>query len=118
MTAAAAVLAVAGNCWPVFLRFRGGKGVATGFGAMLALVPWATGPAALVWVVIALTFRYASLASITAALTVPIGALVLYDGVRVVGAAVVAAIVVLRHRDNLTRLLSGTERRIGQRMTT
>src|SRR5262245_24027247 len=46
--AAGAVLAVVGNCWPVFLRFRGGKGVATGFGAFLALMPWATVPAALV----------------------------------------------------------------------
>jgi glycerol-3-phosphate acyltransferase PlsY len=117
MTAAAAVLAVAGNCWPVFLRFRGGKGVATGFGAMLALVPWATGPAALVWIAIALTFRYASLASITASLTLPLGALVLYDAVRVAASSAVAVIVIVRHRENIARLVAGTERRIGGRVT-
>ncbi len=71
--AAGAVLAVVGNCWPVFLRFRGGKGVATGFGAFLALQPWATGPAALVWLVVVASFRYVSLASIMACLCLPLG---------------------------------------------
>ena len=60
------VIAIVGNCWPVFLRFRGGKGVATGFGAFLALAPLATAPAALVWVIVTATFRYISLASILA----------------------------------------------------
>ncbi|MBI2218477.1 MAG: glycerol-3-phosphate 1-O-acyltransferase PlsY [Candidatus Rokubacteria bacterium] len=116
-TAAAAAIAVAGNCWPVFLRFRGGKGVATGFGAMLSLVPWATLPAAVAWLVIALTFRYASLASVIAAATVPLGALVLYSHVpaRWVAALAVAVVIVWRHRENIARLLAGTERRIGDR---
>ena len=57
--AAGAVLAIVGNCWPVFLRFRGGKGVATGFGAFLNLALLATAPAALVWIVVAASFRYA-----------------------------------------------------------
>jgi acyl phosphate:glycerol-3-phosphate acyltransferase len=113
--AAAAALAVAGNCWSVFLGFHGGKGVATGFGAMLALVPWATVPAAVVWAAIVITFRYASLASVTAALTVPIGALVLYRPPRFVAALAVAAIVLVRHRENIGRLLAGTERRLGER---
>jgi glycerol-3-phosphate acyltransferase PlsY len=116
-TAAAAALVVAGNCWPVFLRFRGGKGVATGFGAMLALVPWATVPAAVVWLAVAATFRYASLASVIAAATVPLGSLVLYGHVpaRFVATLVVAAVIVWRHRENIARLLAGTERRIGER---
>jgi acyl phosphate:glycerol-3-phosphate acyltransferase len=112
--AVAAVSAVAGNCWSVFLRFRGGKGVATGFGALLALVPLATAPAALVWLTVALTLRYASLASLMAALCVPLGALILRYPADAVGAsAVAAAIVFYRHRENITRLLAGTERRLG-----
>ena len=66
-TAGGAVAAIVGNCWSVFLRFRGGKGVATGLGAYLALIPWATAPAVVVWVAVTGTFRFVSLASITAA---------------------------------------------------
>ena len=116
VTAAGAVAAVGGNCWSVFLGFRGGKGVATGFGAMLRLLPVATLPAALVWAVIAATFRYASLASLTAALCLPVGAIVMARPVsEIVAAAGVAAVVVLRHRDNIARLSTGTERKIGRR---
>jgi glycerol-3-phosphate acyltransferase PlsY len=116
VTAAAAVAAVVGNCWSLFLRFRGGKGVATGLGALLYLVPWATAPAALVWLAIAASFRYVSLASITAALCVPLGAVLLrYPGSYVLAALVVSVIVVARHRDNISRLLAGNERRLGAR---
>jgi len=118
VTAAAAVAAVLGNCWSVFLRFRGGKGVATGLGALLHLVPWATAPAALVWIVIVASFRYVSLASITAALCVPLGAALLgYPGSHTLAALAVAVIVVARHRDNIARLLAGNERRFGARAT-
>jgi glycerol-3-phosphate acyltransferase PlsY len=114
--AVAAVASVAGNCWSVFLGFRGGKGVATGLGACLALVPLATVPAALAWVVVAMTLRYASLASLMAALCVPLGALVLrYPVDSVVACAVAMAIVFYRHRENIARLLNGTERRLGER---
>ena len=65
--AAATVAAVVGNCWSVFLGFRGGKGVATGLGALLRIVPLALLPAALVWLVVTITFRYVSLGSILAA---------------------------------------------------
>ncbi|MGH7311724.1 MAG: glycerol-3-phosphate 1-O-acyltransferase PlsY [Candidatus Rokuibacteriota bacterium] len=115
-SAVAAVAAILGNCWSVYLRFRGGKGVATGLGAFLHVAPWATAPAALVWLVTAITFRYVSLASLMAALCVPIGALVLgYARESVAACAVAAAIVVYRHRDNIGRLLAGTERRLGER---
>jgi glycerol-3-phosphate acyltransferase PlsY len=114
--AASAVAAIAGNCWSPFLLFRGGKGMATGLGAFLHLVPRATLPAMLVWVAVALTFRYASLASLMAALCVPLGALALGDSQEsVVGAAAAAAIIFFRHRDNIARLLAGTERRLGAR---
>ncbi len=115
--AVGAVLAIGGNCWSVFLGFRGGKGVATGFGAFLALAPLATAPAALVWVVVVATFRYVSLASVMACLCLPIGVAVLSYYPRPFIAAAVAAgvIIIYRHRENLGRLLSGNERRLGER---
>jgi glycerol-3-phosphate acyltransferase PlsY len=113
---AAAVAAVAGNCWPVFLRFRGGKGVATGLGALLALVPLAVAPAAIVWMAITASFRYVSLGSVLAALCVPLGSVMLgYPWSAALASAAVAAIIVARHRENIGRLLTGTERRLGGR---
>jgi glycerol-3-phosphate acyltransferase PlsY len=114
--AACAVLAVVGHCWPVYLGFRGGKGVATALGAFLVLIPWATLPAALVWIVIVASFRYVSLGSMLAAVCVPVGALLLgYPGASAIAALAVAAIILARHRDNIARLLAGTERRLGYR---
>lgn len=113
-----AVLAVVGNCWPVFLRFRGGKGMATGLGAFLHLMPWTVLPALLVWAVIALTFRYVSLASLSAALCLPLGAFLLHDHWSRVAAALAAGLIIaLRHRENVTRLLSGTEHKLGERVS-
>ncbi len=114
VTAACAVAAVIGNCWSVFLGFRGGKGVATGLGAFLRLVPWAAVAAIPVFAVVAGTTRYVSLASLLAACLVPVGALALgYPTASVMACVAVAAIVVLRHRDNIARLASGSERRLG-----
>jgi glycerol-3-phosphate acyltransferase PlsY len=114
--AAAAVLAIVGNCWPVFLRFRGGKGVATGFGAFLALAPMATVPAALVWLVVVASFRFVSLGSVMACVCLPIGAGALgYPRSALVAAVVAGMIIVYRHRENLGRLLRGNERRLGER---
>lgn len=113
--AASAVAAIAGNCWSIFLGFRGGKGVATGLGALLVLVPWATLPAALVWILVTVTFRYVSLASVLATACVPLGATILgYPGPSILACVVITAIIVLRHRENLTRLLAGSEPRLGQ----
>jgi glycerol-3-phosphate acyltransferase PlsY len=115
---ASAVAAVIGNCWSVFLRFRGGKGVATGLGALLMLVPWAIGPSAMVFLVVVLTTRYVSLGSLLGALGVPVVALVLgYPLGSVIAAALVALIIVGRHHQNIARLWSGTENRLGRRMT-
>lgn len=118
LTAGCALAAVVGNCWPVFLRFRGGKGVATGLGALLRLAPLATLPAAAVWVAVTAMFRYVSLGSLTAAACVPVGALLLGEpGVVVGGTAAVALLVVLRHHANIARLLAGREPRLGTRAT-
>lgn len=117
-TAACAVAAVIGNCWSVFLGFRGGKGVATGLGALLQLVPWAVVPAAAVWLGVTISFRYVSLGSILAAVCVAIGApLFGYPGPFALAALGVAAIVVARHHANIARLLAGHEPKVGQRRT-
>jgi acyl phosphate:glycerol-3-phosphate acyltransferase len=114
--AASAVAAVIGNCWSVFLGFRGGKGVATGLGALLRIVPLAVLPAALVWLVATISFRYVSLASILAASCVPLGALLLGTPAPfVIAAFAVGTIIVVRHHANITRLLAGHEPKLGHR---
>jgi glycerol-3-phosphate acyltransferase PlsY len=116
VAALAAVLAVVGNCWPVYLGFRGGKGVATGLGAFLALIPWAVLPAAAVWGATTGTSRYVSLGSVAACIALPVAAAFLgYPLHAVAAAAAVGALIVWRHRDNLRRLRAGTERRLGRR---
>jgi glycerol-3-phosphate acyltransferase PlsY len=113
---AATVAAVTGNCWSVFLGFRGGKGVATGLGALLHCLPLATLAALPVFVVVAATTRYVSLASLLAASCVPLGAVMLcYPAPSTVAAVLVAVIVIARHHANITRLRAGTESRLGQR---
>jgi glycerol-3-phosphate acyltransferase PlsY len=115
VTAAATAAAVAGNCWSVFLGFRGGKGVATGLGALLRSVPLATLAALPVFVAVAATTRLVSLASLLATLCVPLGAWLLgYPAAAAVAALAVAAIIVVRHHENIARLRAGTESRLGR----
>lgn len=117
--AGGAVVAIVGNCWPVFLAFRGGKGVATGLGAFLALIPWAVAPAAVLWLVVTALSRYVSLASIVACLSLPVGAALLgYSRHAMIAGAAAAVIILWRHRENLVRLAGGTERRLGERART
>jgi len=114
--AVAAVAAVAGNCWSQFLGFRGGKGVATGLGALLRLAPLATLAALPVFVAVVATTRWVSLGSLLGAACVPLGALVLGSPPGVVlAAAAIAGLVIVRHRDNIGRLLAGKEHRLGER---
>jgi acyl phosphate:glycerol-3-phosphate acyltransferase len=115
-TGAAAVLAVIGNCWPVFLGFRGGKGVATALGAFLRITPWALIPAAIVWGSLVASFRFVSLASLCAVIGLPVAILALgYPPASAVAGLAVAVIVVARHHENIHRLLAGTEARFGER---
>jgi glycerol-3-phosphate acyltransferase PlsY len=112
---AGAVLAVVGNCWPVFLGFRGGKGVATGLGAVLRITPWAVVPAAAVWVALVASLRFVSLASICAVIGLPVAILALgYPPVLATAGLAIAVIVVARHHENIRRLLAGTENRFGR----
>ena len=119
---AAAVLAVVGNCWPVFLRFQGGKGVATGLGAFLRVTPWALIPAAVVFAALVASFRFVSLASLCAVIGLPLAILALgYPAALALAGLAVAIIVIARHHANIQRLLAGTEsalRRAGARLRT
>lgn len=108
--AGTAVAAVVGHMYPVFFGFKGGKGVATTFGAVAALVyPVALFMAA-VWVLAAMATRYASLASMAAAVAAPLFALVfIREPAYIVGLAIIAALLVYRHRGNIGRLRQGSE---------
>jgi len=118
---AAGLAAVAGHIWPVFARFRGGKGVATACGVFAAMAPLATLAAVVLWLAIVIPTRYVSLGSIAAALFLPwaiwIEAGILGTGrptALILTAGLVAVAVVLRHLGNIKRLLNGTENRFGQ----
>jgi glycerol-3-phosphate acyltransferase PlsY len=110
--------------YPLWLRFRGGKGVATAAGALGALAPLAMSLSLVVFVAVVTWKRYVSLASIAAACTFPLFVLLLAardDGARaeasfLVGSTLVPLLVVWRHRGNLRRLVAGTERRLGKGM--
>jgi glycerol-3-phosphate acyltransferase PlsY len=111
---------IIGHIFPVFLNFKGGKGVSTAAGAIMALAPWALITALVVWVVVFLVSRYVSLASITAAAVLPViqWIFVLTNDKSMLVAAVLTAIAVLaifRHRSNIQRLLDGTESRFGKK---
>lgn len=114
--AATAVAAFLGHLYPVFFGFRGGKGVATGFGALTALAWPAAAGALLVWMAMAAVFRYSSLAALTAAAAAPLFvALWRPHPAMVAAAAVISLLLVWRHRENIQRLLSGTEGKLGAR---
>jgi len=132
--ACVALATILGHVFPIYLRFKGGKGVATTFGALLALWPFVTIPCAIAmiaWVITLKLTRYVSVASCIAAIALPIGVLACADltirialGANVVGGialvwpyaavtALIAALVVLRHRGNLARVRAGTEPKVG-----
>ncbi len=114
--AAVGAAVVVGHVWPVWLRFRGGKGVAAAGGVFAVLAPVATALAGAVFVLVVATSRYVSLGSMIAAAVLPLLALAVGAPPATVGAAVgVGVLIVARHRENLTRLRSGTERRLAFR---
>jgi acyl phosphate:glycerol-3-phosphate acyltransferase len=115
---AAGLAAILGHVFPVWLRFRGGKGVATTFGVMAGLSTAATVLAGAVWAVVYLVSRTVSLASIAAALALPAGVLLLERAgdrflVLLAFSAAVALLIIIRHRSNIARLLRGEELRFG-----
>jgi acyl phosphate:glycerol-3-phosphate acyltransferase len=114
--AVAGLAAIVGHIYPVWLRFRGGKGVATACGVFTALAPGAVVPALAVFLISAWLTKYISVGSVLASLSLPPIAYVLGTPMPIVIAAVAAAaLIVFRHRSNLARIWLGTERRIGVR---
>jgi glycerol-3-phosphate acyltransferase PlsY len=111
----AGLAALVGHCYPVWLRFAGGKGVATLLGVLLAL-SWPVGVAAcLTWLATAALSRMSSLAAIVAAGSSALWMLVLGQGVGVLLALLLTALILWRHRGNIARIRAGTEPKIGQK---
>jgi len=105
-----------GHLFPVFLRFRGGKGVATAAGVLLAIDPWLAAAAGATWLIVALATRYASLASIVAGVVAPACAFFMSVQASVVLAlALIGALIVWRHKGNIVNLAAGRERKIGEK---
>jgi glycerol-3-phosphate acyltransferase PlsY len=115
---AAGVASVVGHVYPIWLRFRGGKGVATAAGVFAIISPLALGVACGVFVLAVWITRYISVGSLAGTIALAIGTAVGNDPPVVpFGAAAAAVVIVYRHRANLRRLIAGTERRIGQRLS-
>ncbi len=110
---AAGAAAFIGHCFPVWLRFRGGKGVATLLGIALAAAPWAGLIALFAWLGGALGTRYSSVGGMLAAVAIPVALAVLGMTGWAATTAVLAAILIARHHENIARLRAGTESRIG-----
>ena len=114
----AAFAAVAGHVWTIYLKFKGGKGVATIAGAMLAMAPVSVMASVIVWIIFFHSSRYVSLASILAAVTLPVSACI-FNLVSITNLSVPAitllfvlgGLAIYRHRDNIKRLCNGTENR-------
>ena len=113
----AGLAAVLGHLFPVWLRFKGGKGVATALGVLIAAA-WPVGlVACAVWLVVAAIARRSSLASLVAVASAPLTGLILKDFSVVKLALTIAVLVFVRHQANIRRLIAGTEPRIGRRDT-
>jgi glycerol-3-phosphate acyltransferase PlsY len=115
------LLAVVGHNWPVYLSFRGGRGVAATFGSVLALAPWAAVGAFVMAVLVVLRWRWVSLGSIVGSNLLTVGLLV-YGALAkmptwaALYGLVLGIMVTATHRDNIQRLLAGTERKLGDRV--
>ncbi|MGH7865322.1 MAG: glycerol-3-phosphate 1-O-acyltransferase PlsY [Candidatus Binataceae bacterium] len=121
---AAAIFAIVGHIFPIFLGFRGGKGVATGVGVYLALAPYSVLTTLALWAAIVYFTRYVSLGSIIATAAVPLWTLLYYGLLQhsphvkslVIVAIAGCALIVATHHENINRLMHGTENRIGVRV--
>ena len=119
--AACALAAFAGHVWPVFFRFKGGKGVATAAGVLFGLEPWLGLATMATWLIVAYFSRYSSLAAVASAVFAPayylLGARVVWSGAPVIALAIgaMSAVLLYRHKDNIARLIAGKESRIGSK---
>jgi glycerol-3-phosphate acyltransferase PlsY len=113
----AALLAVLGHMFPVWLKFRGGKGVATGLGSFIVIAPKAVLVAAGIFIAVVVIFRYVSLGSITAVASFPLLVYAMHEyGDAPIALAIMAAsslLIIAKHHENIRRLVTGTESRLG-----
>ncbi len=115
LTALAVLL---GHLFPVWLKFKGGKGVATTLGTLLALAPWVGIAACLIWVLVAAIFRYSSLAALAAIGLSPLVSSYIYDSDNLAGLlGIITLLVFFKHRENIKRLFKGEEPKIGKKKT-
>ena len=115
--AAAGLAAIVGHIYPIWLKFRGGKGVATACGVFSVLTPLAIPPALAIFLITVTLTKYISLASLLATIALPPLAYLLgSEAAAVIAACLAATIIVFRHRSNVSRLRTGTERRLGARV--
>ena len=113
-TALVGIAAFLGHLYPVFLRFQGGKGVATALGVFLGLAPWTVLILAVIFALVLWATRVVSLSSMVAAVFAPLVFWLFFHSWILTGMSLfIAAMIVLRHRGNIQRLLSGTEPRLG-----
>jgi glycerol-3-phosphate acyltransferase PlsY len=118
MEGIAGITAVLGHMFSVFLSFKGGKGVATGFGALAVYSPSSAVIAISVWLITALYTRYSSLAAISSFLSLPVVFFLLDESwIKIIFAFILAFLIVLKHVQNVRRLTQGTESKIGKSVT-
>lgn len=108
-----ALTVIAGHIWSIFLKFKGGKGVATTLGVAIAVTPQALIPSFIIWAVVFFTLNYMSLASVIALISFPVAVIfVNYSFYTVLFAVIICGIGIYKHKDNIKRLLQGEERKI------
>ncbi|OIO82152.1 MAG: glycerol-3-phosphate acyltransferase [Gallionellaceae bacterium CG1_02_60_948] len=116
LVALVALAVFVGHIFPVFLKFKGGKGVATALGVLLALSGWMGLAVLATWILVALVFRYSSLAALVAAIAAPIYAMLIHLRPElVIATAVMSLLLIWRHQGNIRNLLTGKESKIGSK---
>jgi acyl phosphate:glycerol-3-phosphate acyltransferase len=116
VVAAVALLVFLGHIWPIFLHFKGGRGVATAVGVVFGLNLWPGILAVITWIVVALIWRFSSLSALVAAILTPVYAWIFLDsGLSVFVIFTISLLVIWRHKSNIANLLAGKETRLGKK---
>ncbi|MDD2568718.1 MAG: glycerol-3-phosphate 1-O-acyltransferase PlsY [Clostridia bacterium] len=106
---------IIGHSFPFWLNFRGGKGIASGLGALLALMPTVAIIVLMIWIVLVIATRYISVGSVAACVAAPISAILLREpNIYIIFTTVIVAVIIYKHRGNIKRVLNGTESKIGK----
>lgn len=114
----AAICAILGHNYTCWLQFKGGKGIATSAGVLLALVPWALLTILVIWIVVFALTRYVSLGSLAASAALPFASWVTHESLtKVIVTGAMGVLAIYKHKANIQRLLNGTEPRFGQKKT-